>query len=314
MSSGSSGRYQSRLFNFVHQQSRRLTQQWGNSFRHLQIATKWGVELLLYPVYLLFQSSEADAKTLHTKEPQSRLNLPSNDTDFQPENHLNVDTPIEQVLEAVYYLSSEEVVATPKQNSLTFNPLSLLGIFWQKSISKKSTDTNIIHSPTITDLPTASIQSSPPENSLKQHLATIQGVATNLLNRNLVLVTTGNEILDILTPQQQAKLEERIINEVARYWQSWRLIQAQKDKELLPQIDGLLAKLTGENPVKIPILPGTTSNNSLNSRKLFTFLDLAVATVESKALIPVQQGSQKNYPSSPNSVKCIYLWKRTVNC
>ncbi|PHJ67502.1 hypothetical protein VF14_05405 [Nostoc linckia z18] len=293
MSSGSSGRYQSRLFNFVHQQSRRLTQQWGNSFRHLQVATKWGVELLLYPVYLLFQSSEADAKTLHTKEPQSRLNLPSNDTDFQPENHLNVDTPIEQVLETVYYLSSEEVVATPKQNSQSFNPLSFLGIFWQKSISKNSTDTNIIHSPTITDRSTASIQSSSPENSLKQHLATIQGVATNLLNRNLVLVTTGNEILDILTPQQQAKLEEKIINEVARYWQSWRLIQAQKDQELLPQIDGLLAKLTGENPVKIPILPGTTSNNSLNSSKLFTFLDLAVATVESKALIPVQQGSQK---------------------
>ncbi|WP_323374494.1 hypothetical protein [Nostoc commune] len=85
MSSGSSGRYQSRLFNFVHQQSRRVTQQWEHTYRHLQVATKWGVEVLLYPVYLLFQSSESSGKTLHTKEPQTRLKLQPNDTDFQPE-------------------------------------------------------------------------------------------------------------------------------------------------------------------------------------------------------------------------------------
>ncbi|RCJ17932.1 hypothetical protein A6S26_29910 [Nostoc sp. ATCC 43529] len=300
MSSGSSGRYQSRLFNFVNQQSRRLTQRWENTFRHLQVATKWGVELLLYPVYLLFVSSESDAKTLHAKEPQSRLNLPSNDTDFHPETDLNVDTPIEHVLETVYYLSSDEAMsttgyayATPKKNSQPFNPLSFLGGFWQKPIPKNSANTNIIHSPTITDNSVASIKSSQPQNTLKQHLAVIRGVATNLMNRNLVIVTAENEILDILTPQQQAKLEDRIISEVANYWQYWRLAKAKKEKELLPKIEGLLAKLTGENPVKIPILSGTASNNLLDSSKLLTFLDVAVAKVESNALIPVQQRSQE---------------------
>lgn len=293
MSSGSSGRYQSRLFNFVNQQSRRLTERWENTFRHLQVATKWGVELLLYPVYLLFVSSESDAKTLHAKEPQSRLNLPSNDSDFQPETDLNVDTPIEHVLETVYYLSSEEPMATPKKNSQPFSPLRFLGGFWQKPIPKNSANTNIIHSATITDNSAASIKSSEPQNTLKQHLTVIQGVATNLLNRNLVLVTAENQILDILTPQQQAKLEDRIISEVANYWQSWRLAKAKKEKELLPKIESLLAKLTGENPVNIPILGGTTSNNVLDSSKLLTFLDVAVAKVESNALIPVQQRSQE---------------------
>ncbi|MBD2680307.1 MULTISPECIES: hypothetical protein [Nostoc] len=293
MSSGSSGRYQSRLFNFVNQQSRRLTEQWENTFRHLQVATKWGVELLLYPVYLLFVSSESDAKTLHTKEPQSRLNLPSNDTDFQPETDLNVDTPIEHVLETVYYLSSEEVMATPKKTSQSFNPLSFLGGFWQKPIPKNSAKTNIIHSPAITENSAASIKSSQPKNALKQHLAAIRGIATNLLNRNLVLVTAENEILDILTPQQQAKLEDKIISEVANYWQFWRLSEAKRQKELLPKIEGLLAKLTGENSVNIPILNGTTSKTLLDSGKLLTFLDVAVAKVESNALIPVQQRSQE---------------------
>ncbi|MDZ8184437.1 MAG: hypothetical protein RMX96_06165 [Nostoc sp. ChiSLP02] len=301
MSSGYSGRYQSKLFNFVHQQSRRLTEQWENTFRHLQVASKWGVELLLYPVYLLFQSSESDAKTLHGKEPQSRLNLPSNDNDFQPETDLNVDTPIEHVLETVYYLSSDEAMSTtgetnasPKKTSQSFNPLSFLKIFSRKSIPQDSTNnTNIINSSTITENSTASIQSSRSENALKQHLAHIRGIATNLLNRNLVLVTTDNEILDILTPQQQAKLQDRIISEIASYWQCWRLAEAKKVKELLPKIDALLAKLSGANTANIPLLAEEKSNNLLDTAKLFAFIDIAVAKVEANALVPVQQRSQE---------------------
>ncbi|MDZ8236472.1 MAG: hypothetical protein RMZ69_04705 [Nostoc sp. ChiQUE01a] len=308
MSSGSSGRYQSRLFNFVHQQSRRLTEQWEDTFRHLQVATKWGVELLLYPVYLLFQSSESDTKTLHTKEPQSRLNLPSNDTDFQPETSLNVDTPIEHVLETVYSLSSEEANATPQKTSKSFNHFSFFGFFRGKSIPKNSTNnTNIIHSSTITDNSAARIQSSQPKNTLKQHLRAIRGIATNLLNRNLVLVTAENEILDVLTPQQQAKLEDRIISEVAHYWQYWRLASAKKEKELLPKIDGLLAKLTGENPVKIGILTESVSNHLLDSTKLLKIIDIALAKVESNALIPVQQRSQEIVKAAQSQLN-IFLY------
>ncbi|MFM9160951.1 MAG: hypothetical protein ACKOPK_24285, partial [Dolichospermum sp.] len=42
MSSGSSNRYQSKLFNFVYQQTRRLTQTWENIFKNLQVATQVG--------------------------------------------------------------------------------------------------------------------------------------------------------------------------------------------------------------------------------------------------------------------------------
>ncbi|MBE9000153.1 hypothetical protein IQ274_18400 [Nostoc sp. LEGE 12447] len=292
MSSGSSGRYQSRLFNFVHQQSRRVTQQWEHTFRHLQVATKWGVEALLYPVYLLFQSSESSGKTLQTKEPQTRLKLQPNDTDFQSEIP-NADSPIQQVLEAVNYVLSDEAASTPTKTSETFNPLALLGIFRLKFVDKNSTNNVIyIESSSITENK-AEIINLQLDNALKQQFPAVQGIATNLMNRSLVLVTTENEILDILTPQQQAKLEDRIINEVANYWQSWRLIIAKKETELLPQIDRLLAKLTDGNTTKIPVLAEGISKDLLNTERLLAFLDIAVAKLESNALVPVQERSQE---------------------
>ncbi|AVH69305.1 hypothetical protein [Nostoc sp. 'Lobaria pulmonaria (5183) cyanobiont'] len=311
MSSGSSGRYQSRLFNFVHQQSRRVTQQWEHTFRHLQVATKWGVEVLLYPVYLLFQSSESSGKTLHTKEPQARLKLQPNDTDFQPETLPNADTPIQNVLEAVNYLSSDEPASTPTKASKHLNPLALLGVFRLKFVENNS---NLIQSSNITDNQAVSLNPSQLENALQQRLPIVRGIATNLISRNLVLVTADNEILDILTPEQQAKLEDRIINEVAKYWQSSlreaarsrsvplaqplvekekRLIVAQKETELLPQIDRLLAKLTDANPDEIPVLAEDIPKDLLNTDRLLTFLDIAIAKLESNALVPVQERSQE---------------------
>ncbi len=290
MSSGSSGRYQSRLFNFVHQQSRRVTQQWEHTFRHLQVATKWGVEVLLYPVYLLFQSSESSGKTLHTKEPQTRLKLQPNDTDFQPETLPNADSPIQNVLEAVNYLSSDEPASTPTKAAEHFNPLALLEVFRLKFVEKNS---NLTKSSNITANQAVSLNPSQLENALQQRLPIVRGIATNLMNRNLVLVTADNEILDILTPEQQAKLEDRIINEVANYWQSWRLIVAKKETQLLPQIDRLLAKLTDVNPAKIPVLAEGVPKDLLNTDRLLAFLDIAIAKLESNGLVPVQERSQE---------------------
>jgi hypothetical protein len=293
MSSGSSGRYQSRLFNFVHQQSRRVTQQWEHTFRHLQVATKWGVEVLLYPVYLLFQASESSGKTLQTKEPQTRLKLQPNDTDFQPEIP-NVDSPIQHILEAVNYLSSDEAASTPAKTVERFKPLAFLEVFRLKLVDNNSTNNaSLTQFTNITENKAANLNLLQLENALKQHLPVMRGIATDLINRSLVLVTADNEILDILTPQQQAELEDRIINEVANYWQHWQLIIAKKETELLPQIDRLLAKLTDGNPTKIPVLAEGIPKDLVNTDRLLAFLDITVAKLESNALLPVQERSQE---------------------
>lgn len=278
MSSRSSGRYQSQLFNFVHQQSRRLTEQWENTFRHLQVATKWGVETLIYQVYQLFQSDELAGKRLHTTEPQPKQQL-------QPQ----ADRPIQQVLETVQKLSFEEPTATPSTTSKSLNLLTFLGAWWSKFIHIQ---------PTTKSSPPQSLAIS--ENVLQRHLPIVRGIATNLENRNLVLVTGDNEILDILTPQQQAKLTDKIVGEVADYWHSWRLAEAKKDMQILPQIDRILAKLTGGNSPNINALAEgnkTTDNIEskyiLNSSRVLALLDAAVAKLESNALAPVQHRSQE---------------------
>ncbi len=296
MSSGSSGRYQSKLFNFVHQQSQRLTEQWEHTFRHLQVATKWGVEALLYPVYLLFQSSESSVKTLHTKEPQPRLKLQPNNTDLLAQTPLTVDTPIQRVLGVVQNLSSKETTATSSTRSEPLNPLAFLGTLWGKTIHHNpTTNASPLQSLTISDSPAGSLKNSQPEDSLKHHLAVVRGIATNLVNRNLVLVTADNQILDILTPQQQAKLEDKIISEVANYWHSWRLAGVQKETELLPEINRLLAKLTGRNTSNILSLPEGNSKDLdlINKNRLLAFMDASVAKLEANALVPVQQRSRE---------------------
>ncbi|MEA5506736.1 hypothetical protein VB735_27275 [Halotia wernerae UHCC 0503] len=305
MSSGSSGRYQSKLFNFVHQQSRRLTQQWKSSFRHLQVATKRGVGVLLYPIYLLFQSTESAGQALHTKEPQSRLKLQPNDPDFQPETPPNADTPIQNLLEAVESLSFasttpepeikdggwgrnlfkiREKLQSPTDSEFSQSPVPLRS-WWQKFFHPHpTTQPAIPQSLTITDNSA---------ESLKPYLPMVRGIATNLVNRNLVLVAANNEILDILTPQQRAKLEDRIISEVADYWHSWQLTKAQKATELLPEIDRLLTKLTGKDTSNTPALAAGTPKYLLRTDKAIALLDTVIAKLEVNAIRPVQQRSQE---------------------
>ncbi|MCC5636430.1 hypothetical protein LC593_11275 [Nostoc sp. CHAB 5844] len=291
MSSGSSGRYQSRLFNFVHQQSRRLTERWEQTFRQVQVATKWGIEALLYPLYLLLQSTESKVKTLYSKEPQPRLKLQSNYSDRSLETPLTADTPIQRVLEAIQKLPSEETSVTSPKTSPRFY---LLGFWWQKLFQHSKTNNSALtQSLTISDNSPSRLTSPQLKDILQRYLLEVQGVATTLENRHLVLITTNNQILDILTPQQQTKLLDRIISEVAHYWHSHQLALAEQQTELLPEIHRLLAKLTDDNLSNLSALKAEIPTELVNTGRILELLDTVVAKLEEKALVPVQQNSQE---------------------
>ncbi|MDH6060837.1 hypothetical protein NWP17_10365 [Chrysosporum bergii ANA360D] len=277
MSSGSSGRYQSRLLNFVHLQSRRLTQQWDHTLRNLQVATQWGVELLLYPIYLLLNPTTSAPKTLGSQEPPPRLNL-------EPETPSSVDTPIEKVLAAVKSLPSES-----KSPPLT----------WWGFVSSKLWG----HLP---NQPTKFTNSQNSPENIQPYLPVVRGIATSLVNRNLVLVTADNEILDVLTPQQQAKLAARIISEVGNYWHDWRLTANQPQSKLLGKVNQILAQLTSRIRVNIPALPHSTPTTSLNTDKLIAFLDTSIAKWETNALLPVRQGSQEIIQVAQNQLDICF--------
>ena len=243
MSSDSSNRYQSKLFNFVYQHSRRLTQKWENTVKNLQVATGLGVGSLLYPLYQLWQQNGTENQ-LHSATPPSS------------------DAPIQIILDVVKNLppGDANLPTSPKTNPFTF-----LGSLWEKIFPKPNFPTS--------------------ENTLQQHIPTVQGIAIELQTRNLVLVSADNRIFDVFTPQQNVKLADRINSEVSEYRYSLQLI-AHQQKELLPKIDQLLNKLTDEDPI-------IAQKSLLNPIKLFGFLDKLVANLETTALVPVQQRSQE---------------------
>ncbi len=243
MSSDSSNRYQSKLFNFVYQQSRRLTQKWENTVKNLQVATQSGVGSLLYPLYQLWQQNDTVKKLQSATPPTS-------------------DAPIQIILDVVKNLPPGD--ADLPTSSKT-NPLTFLGSLWQKIFPKQNSPT--------------------PENTLQQHIPTVQGIAIELQTRNLVLVSADNRIFDVFTPQQNVKLADRINSEISEYRYSLQLITHQQ-KELLPKIDYLLNKLTDEDSI-------IAQKSLLNPIKLFGFLDKLIANLETTALVPIQKSSQE---------------------
>jgi hypothetical protein len=247
MPSATSGRYQSRLFNFFHQQSQRWGEQFERTKRHLQVAASWSLEALLYPVYLLIQkATQSVGKQLHTSEQQRQLQL-QGEPDSQLDTPPPTDAPIQRVLAVVMQLEDKG--------------------------SREQGETQI----------TSSSPSSP---------TMVQGVASLVVNRNLVLVTAKNEVLDILTPQQQEKLQNRIIDEVAKYWRSWQLNQVKYDPKFLSEIDQLLNKLTSGKNDRITALPqATKTQDLLLSFQGLALLDTALAEFESHAIVPISRTS-----------------------
>ncbi len=256
-----SSRYQSQLFNFVHQQSRRLTEQWESTVRQLQVATTLGVGTIISQLYQWLYVGESSGNVLETKEPETRPQLPP-----------VADTPIQNVLEIVENLALVEPSPTPT----TVNLFSWLLSGWKKLVHKQ---------------PQA--LATEEKKVLTPHLSTVQGIATNLVNRHLVLVNPDNEIIDVLTPEQQTQITDKIIGEVANYWHSYRAFSAHKDTRQLSEIDRILTKLTSGKPENTSFLTGNREEYTLKPNGVLTLIDTAMANWESNAIILVQQHSQK---------------------
>ena len=261
MSSPPNGRYKSKLFNFLSRKSRQLKDESDRALRNLKVAAVWGAQILLYPVYLLTQTSQLAGRQLQqaTQEKFPQLQTSGKKDRARPKNPPPpppADTPIQQVLLAIAGQEESELLLNPAANSVAAS--SNTGFFNQvadainrvsttyfgfkffnhnaASGSSPSSSSNLILRPL--NLPeTVVVQTLQPKaaagTSSGQSLAAalqnqtvVRGVATQLATRSVVLVTAENQILDILSPEQQQKLQHRIRWELANYWRQWRLAQA----------------------------------------------------------------------------------------
>jgi hypothetical protein len=268
MSSASKGRYQSRLFNFFHKQSRRFGEGFGRSLRQLQVATSWSVEVLSKTVYLLLKKAVDSAGTqLSAAGGEPKLQLQQKDPP------LAADTAIVRVLESV------ETRYIP---SSTFQSKKML----------TGASCSISHQPS------GVIQTSQQDarTTLKNSAQKIQGIASQLFSQNLVLVTSENEILDILTPSQQQALQNQIISEIAKYWRFWRLSQVKEETKLYDKVNGFLKRIADGNAnTKKPYRALNPTEKEYKYLQInpatLASLDTAVAKLETNALAPVSRAT-----------------------
>jgi hypothetical protein len=225
----STGRFQSRLFSLLSQQSLHLRDRLTQTLRQAKVTLLWGAQVALYPIYVLFQSARMVDRQLRQATRQAYPQLQAVKRVMQrilhpmrPALAPKADTPVRRVLRAVKDFLSPTL--PPAQMGLGLNAASSTD---ESTIAALSTlqlaETQAI---------AATLKLSGTVAERLSTLATIesvgeiQGIASLLSNRAIVLVTERNQILDILTPEQQWQLRQQIAWEVAGYWRERKRLQA----------------------------------------------------------------------------------------
>ncbi len=230
MSSTNYGPYKSRLLNFISKQSRQVADNCDRTWRQVQSATLNATQILLYPAYLLVQSSRMLARQL--RESSQKVDLPelqefveAENLKFSQNSSLNLwneEIEAESAIAEIVHLAENLLLPSQTRtnsHNVSFlingeNPTRDIGLQRETQFSKTATNTqkNLVLE--------AQVKIQVAEISIS-NVATIEAkpqvraIATFLPARSLVLVGDENQILDVLTVEHQELLESRITWEVA---------------------------------------------------------------------------------------------------
>ena len=213
--------YQSRVFTFVSKSTNRLKDSCARGLRHLKVAVVWSGQILLSPLHWLAQATKIFQPQLPPPRQQPILAA-------QPASDINIEQALELVKVAGYPILLPRGFAT----EITQNGTSTLVDLSEIEITQVASSLTVDRSTTDPTLwqPTSSniAIESPSEityTSSRQVTApkkTIRGLSSLLSDRQLVLVTTENEILDILTLARQQEIRRRIGLDIALAWHQWQ--------------------------------------------------------------------------------------------
>ncbi len=212
MSNGYYGPYQSRLLNFISKQSRQVADNCDRTWRQIKQGTLTATQILLYPAYLLVQSSRMlgrqlreSGQTVDLPELQEfggdeNPDLPQNWWGGEISEESSLAKPSQRIAQilnlAENLLNSSQKATTLARFPLLANPaIDLSG----KTAKHQTTS--------VLEKSLASTQLTPQVK--------VEGIASFMPARTLVLIGSENQILDILTPQQQELLENRLTWEIA---------------------------------------------------------------------------------------------------
>lgn len=214
-------RYQSRLFQTARSQVNHLKDTVQLRWRQVKVAAAWGAQAALLPFYTLFQAGRWGAQALRQVTATGKQTLLSFVSDKES---FAADQPLKNVLDAIE-CAALPILGNAAPNTLTLSirpiakPKSALAVLrkklqtllqpWQVKAKQPNTISDLSISASVSLQPTA-------QNSVVSQSISIRGIASSLTHQCLVLVTSDNQLLDVLTADQQRQLHQRIIWEVAQ--------------------------------------------------------------------------------------------------
>ncbi|MEG4343255.1 hypothetical protein QUB70_08175 [Microcoleus sp. A003_D6] len=214
MSNGYYGPYQSRLLNFISKQSRQVADNCDRTWRQIKQTTLTATQILLYPAYLLVQSSRVLSRQL--RESSQKVDLPELQefgADENPDlrqNWYQGEVSEESSIAEILHLAENLLNSSQTAKTLASFPLLI-----DRGNAANNLPPAINFSGQITKHQTTSVLEHPLAKTELTPKPKVEGIATFIPARTLVLVGGENRILDILTPEQQELLEGRITWEVA---------------------------------------------------------------------------------------------------
>ncbi|MGL5059781.1 MAG: hypothetical protein ACRC62_07335, partial [Microcoleus sp.] len=125
MPEGYSGPYQSRLLNYISKQSRQVADSCDRTWREVKLASLNAVQILLYPAYLLVQSSRMLSRQL--RESKRNIDLPElaefdSDRENQPSKLLDLEMGSDSAIAGILNLA--ENLLLPSQTVANSDSIS----------------------------------------------------------------------------------------------------------------------------------------------------------------------------------------------
>lgn len=202
----SAGRFQSRFFSTLSQQTLRWRDRMGRLWRQAKLTASWTVQITLYPIYVIFQAvrmanrqfQQVTRRMLpwvqNANRTMQRITHP-----LQSFPEPTADLPILNTLDMVRQFL---LVLPPEEANRGGGNLLAGRDQAGKAIASLQSPQNLVAHGNLAHA-----------TSLK-----IRGIASLLPDRHLVLVTADNHCLNVLNLEQQFRLRQRIAWELADYW------------------------------------------------------------------------------------------------
>ncbi|HEY9736085.1 MAG TPA: hypothetical protein V6D06_07375 [Trichocoleus sp.] len=173
--------------------------------KRARVGVVWGAQVALYPVYVLFQTGRILYRQVAAVDPVGSLTRLLKPFSRMPQNEPSrVD-------------DARLTAAEPP-------PVERL-LLWLQMPTHSTLDAALLGLPhDCVDLASSSFGQKPPLLRVQElEKLTIEGIATNLEHRTLVLVTRGNTVLDVLSEAEQAALGRAILWLIAdQNYAQWR--------------------------------------------------------------------------------------------